>query len=119
MRQLRRSSVLAFAIAPLLIACAASPAVSQDIGSCVTPSSSVDHATGRLIQKFIDVFANPRPGSRPIYIKLAAPMPLRVVARDGAFLQIAGGADSPFKRDQPIGWIRASDVEGQALRNCN
>jgi hypothetical protein len=118
MRQMR-SSVLAFAIAALLIAGAASPAVSQDIGSCVTPSSSVDHATGRLIQKFIDVFADPRPGSRPIYIKLAAPMPLRVVGRDGAFLQDVGGADTPFKRDQPIGWIRASDVEGQALRNCN
>jgi len=57
MRQIRRTNILAFAIAPMLIACAASTAFAYDIGACVTPKVRVDHSIHRLIQKFIDVFA--------------------------------------------------------------
>ena len=98
---------------------AASAAQAVDVGACVTPKAHVDPATHRLVGKFIDVFETTKPGALPIWVKVAAPMPLRVVAVDGKYLQVEGGRDSPFKDDAPFGWVRAADVQGQDLRNCN
>lgn len=103
----------------IVTAWATSAAWALDVGACVTPKSHVDPSTHRLVSKFIDVFEHTRPGALPIWVKIAAPMPLRVVGIDGKFLQVEGGRVSPFKPDQPFGWIRASEVQGQDLRNCN
>lgn len=44
----------------------------------------------------------------------------RATGRDGAFLHVTGSADSaPFADGQDIGWVMASYVEFQDLRNCN
>lgn len=44
----------------------------------------------------------------------------RAIAREGSFLHVTGSADSaPIADGQDIGWLMASYVQLQELRNCN
>lgn len=109
---------LSQSIAPALPARAATEAKPID---CVTPRATVDRHRHTLRRVWIDVFTRPAPGASRLSFKIASPLPLWVLAKSGAFLQVATGDtlnDWPFKPHATLGWVRASDVEGQAIRNC-
>jgi hypothetical protein len=54
-----------------------------------------------------------------VYVKIAAPLSLYVVAEEGPWLKVTGSPSSPFKSGEELGWVKRSDVDPQALRNCN
>ena len=92
------------------------PAAAFDIAGCVTPKAKI-LANGNLARRFISIYLEP--GRRPIYVRIAAPLSLYVVEEKGAWLKVAGSPSSPFKDGQELGWVKRSDVNDQALRNCN
>jgi len=64
------------------------------------------------------VFTSPdAPGSSNM---LQPGQSLRAVEKRGDWLMLTGAADSaPYEDGAPVGWVRESDVEYIALRNCN
>jgi hypothetical protein len=92
----------------------------QPLG-CVTLRATVDARTHDLNRVWIDVFSKPSAAASLESFKVASPLPLWVLARSGAFLQVVTGDsldDWPFKPHADLGWVRASDVQDQAVRNC-
>ena len=120
MRRLDLVPALAFILAASLSSQSIAQQVftQRDVNSCVTPKAKRDAKNHRLVQIFVDVFARPDPKAKPIYIRLASPMPLGVVAKEAGFLEIVGVPGSPFKDGHEIGWVRSSDVREQDYRNC-
>ena len=103
-------------IAAVALAAFAQPAAALDIAACVIPKTRV-LPSGNLERRFISVYI--KPGGRPIYLKIAAPMSLYVVEENGAWLRLAGSPSSPFKEGEEIGWVKRSEVREQPMRNCN
>ncbi len=83
---------------------------------CVAPKAV---AKGdRLVVTGTRIFAKPVAGT-PITV-IRTNIALRAVARQGHWLRLAGGADSPpYKDGAAIGWVLESEVDYQDLRNCN
>jgi hypothetical protein len=95
----------------------ASPAYAQKVQGCVTPKAK-RLASGNLDRKFIDIYFKDSE-QNGVYLKIASPLSLYVVAEHGPWLQLAGSPSSPFKPGEVLGWVRRADVEDQDLRNCN
>jgi len=93
-----------------------SSASAMEVQGCVTPKSS-RLPNGNLELRFIEVFN--KPGGRPIYVRVAAPLSLYVIGEQRGWLRLGGSPSSPFKDGLAVGWVRRSDVQDQALRNCN
>jgi hypothetical protein len=77
----------------------AAAAVAAPLGR-VTPRASVDPHTHYLNRTWIDVLSKPSAAASLESFKVASPLPLRVLAKSGAFLQVASGDtidDWPFK----------------------
>src|SRR5215470_5351510 len=95
----------------------ASPASAQRVQGCVTAKAN-RLGSGHLDRRFIDIYFKDAAQSG-VYLKIAAPLSLYVVAERGPWLQLAGSPSSPFKPGEVLGWVRRADVDDQALRNCH
>ena len=57
----------------------------------------------------------------PMSYTIASPLPLWIVSESGAFYHVATGGSMdqwPFRSQTTLGWVRISDVDPQAIRNC-
>ena len=113
----------AFAVslaAALLLPIAAAADQFQSLG-CSTPKATIDPKTHDLNRTWVSVYTKPSSSASVYSFKIASPLPLWVVANSGAFTRVATGDGMdgwPFKPHTILGWVRKSDLEDQAIRNC-
>jgi len=91
--------------------------LAQDIIGCICPKAKIK-SDGNLDRIFINIYFKPSENSG-VYIKIAAPLTLTVVERQGNWLKVVGTTGSPFKEDEELGWVKKSDVQDQHMRNCH
>jgi hypothetical protein len=106
-------------VAALILAAGTGFAPRVEHLDCVTPKATV---TGTVLHRtWINVYTKPSPRATVMSYTIASPLPLWVIGRSGSFLHVTTGDDLPnwpFKPRTDLGWVRASDVAGQAIRNC-
>lgn len=88
-----------------------------DVRGCVTPKAKT-LPNGNLDRQFVNIYFEPSSDSG-VYLKIAAPLSVYVVEEKGPWLKVIGSPSSPFKEDEELGWVRKTDVDQIALRNCN
>lgn len=94
---------------------------SERVLGCATPKAMVDAKTHRLDRRWIAVYETPSPRGPRLGFTIAAPLSLWVIAESGGFSRVRTSDTSggwPFKPHTVLGWVRTSDIEDQAIRNC-
>ena len=100
--------------------CALAFALSSSValaGECVIPKAKT-LPNRNLDRKFINIHFKPDLASGT-FVKVAAPLGFEVVGEEGAWWQVAGVPNSPFKNGVVLGWVRKSEVNSQPWRNCS
>ena len=106
-------------VATLIFVVGAGPAPAEQYLRCVTPRTTI--ADGVPHRTWINVYTKPSSGATIMSYTIASPLPLWVVAESGAFSRVTTGnllSEWPFKALAGLGWVRTSDVQEQAIRNC-
>lgn len=88
---------------------------------CVTPKATVARATHQLRRAWINVYTTSSASATVMSYMIASPLPLWIAGESGSFYKVASGSSMggwPFKPQTVLGWVRKSDVQAQAIRNC-
>jgi hypothetical protein len=112
------SSVCVLAASLILVGRAVPASAAQNL-YCVTPRATI--TKGALHRTWINVYTKPSRKAPIVSYTIASPLGLWVIAESNGFLHVTTGdsmADWPFKPHADLGWVRADDVQGQAIRNC-